>query len=229
MLNNFDKITMTLESITPSSKPREISLEELDQLEFPYKRSLIEAEYKKFEYEYDPPIEARVWSKHFKPLASGQQKNGRRRPITMEVHSVSRLRNKGREWITFQVCYRSEDWRYNPISFSPSSQGVYKMPRFRTEIDVNTNEPKPGTAQIDTHHTFYDIPFSKNKILELLGMFSEDMEPGPSNLTVVDSGGRRHSCNREEFVNEGFDDLVNLKTGFADYMADREKSRQKRK
>jgi hypothetical protein len=197
-------------------------------LEFPYGRSKILAEYKKYEYEYDEPIESRVFSKHFRPLASAQQKD-RKRPIRMEVHSICRLKHRGQEWITFQVCYRSEDWRHNPISFFPGIQGTYKVPRFRVEIDPNTNEIKKETAQIESLQTFYDISFSKEKVQELLGIFSEDLEPGVQNLTIVDSSGRRHSCSRKEFIDEDYDKLVDKKTGFAAYMEEKERNSQKRK
>jgi hypothetical protein len=86
-----------------------------------------------------------------------------------------------------------------------------------------TYEIKKGSAQIESHQTFYDVPFSKEKAQELLDMFSEDLEPGPHNLTIVDSTGRRQSCNLDEFVNADYDDLVNLKTGFSEWMKERER------
>jgi hypothetical protein len=223
-------MTSTSSTTRTERKAKEVDVKTLESLEFPYGRSKILAEYKKHEYEYDDPIEARVFYKHFKPLAIAQQKD-RQRPITVEVQSISRLRYKGNEYLTYQVLYRSEDWRHNPISFTPSSQGVYKVPRFRVDIDPNTNEVRPGTAQIESHQTFYDIPFTPEKAKELLDMFSEEMEPGPANLTVVDSGlgGRRFSCNVDEFVNMDYNEPVNLKTGFTEYMKDREGRSNKRK
>jgi hypothetical protein len=219
---------MTLSTKTTRiTNGKEIDVKTLESLEFPYGRTKILAEYKKYDYEYDDPIEARVFYKHFKPLAIAQQKDGRQRPITMEVQSISRLRHKGNEYLTYQVLYKSEDWRHNPISFSPSSQGVYKIPRFRVEMDPNTNEVKPGSAQIDTLQTFYDIPFSKEKAKELLDIFSDGMEPGPQNLMIVDSSSRRFSCSVDEFVNADFDDLVNLKTGFNEWMTERERKGKK--
>jgi hypothetical protein len=152
---------------TRTTKPKEIDVKTLESLEFPYGRTKILAEYKKYDYEYDDPVEARVFYRHFRPLAIAQQKD-RPRPITMEVQSISRLRHKGDEYLTYQVLYKSEDWRHNPISFSPSSQGTYKIPRFRVEMDPNTNEVKPGSAQIESLTTYYDIPFSKEKAKELL-------------------------------------------------------------
>jgi hypothetical protein len=205
---------------TTNTKAKEIDVKTLESLEFPYGRSKILAEYKKYEYDYDDPIEARVFYKHFKPLAIAQQKE-RRRPITVEVQSISRLKHKGNEYLTYQILYKSEDWRHNPISFTPSSQGVYKIPRFRVEIDPNTNEPRPETARIESQITQYDIPFTKEKAMELLGMFSEEIEPGPHNLAIVDSSGRRFSCNVDEFVNMDYDELVNIKTGFSEYMKER--------
>lgn len=221
LFNNFD-LTMTLESST--SRPKEIDVPILESLEFPYGRSKILAEYKKYEYEYDEPTEARVFYKHFKPLAVAQQKDGRQRPITVEVQSITRLKHKGNEYLTYQVLYRSEDWRHNPISFAPSSQGTFKVPRFRVDIDPNTNEPRQGTAQIDSLHTFYDVPFSKEKAKELISMSSGE---SPLSLTVVDQSGRRFSCNPNEFVNEEFDSLVNDKSGFSEWSKERDRKRSK--
>ena len=215
---------MTLESST--SKPKEIDVPTLESLEFPYGRTKILEEYKKFEYEYDEPTEARVFYKHFKPWAIGQQKD-RPRPIAMAVLSITRLKHRGNEYITYQVHFQSEDWRHNPIGFAPSSQGTFKVPKFRCQIDPNTNEIKKGTAQIDSHQTFYDIPFTKDKVLELLEMYPEDREPGPSNLTVVDPTGRRYSCSRDEFVNVDYDKLIDRKTGFASYLEEKERKGKK--
>jgi hypothetical protein len=205
--------------------PKEISPVELGELEVPYGRSKILAEYKKYEYEWDDPVEARNFYKHFMPLAVAQQKD-RQRPITVEVQSVSRLRHKGNEYLTYRVLYRSEDWRHNTLNFCPSNQGTYKVPRFRVDIDPNTNEVRPGTAQIESLQTHYDIPFSKEKANELISMSSED---SPLTLTIIDSSGRRHSCNPDEFVNEEFESLVDLKTGLAEYMADRDRNKTSRK
>jgi hypothetical protein len=93
----------------------------------------------------------------------------------------------------------------------------------------NTNEVIQGTAQIESLETHYNVPFTKEKAQELLDMYPEKLEPGPNNLMIVDSSVRRFSCNKEEFVEAGYEDLLNLKIGFAEYMADRERSRQKRK
>jgi hypothetical protein len=82
---------MTLTPPTPN--PKQSDVPTFEALEFPYKRSLIEAEYKKYEYEFDEPTESRVFYKHFKPLAISQQKD-RHRPITVEVQSISRLRHE---------------------------------------------------------------------------------------------------------------------------------------
>jgi hypothetical protein len=99
---------MTLTTSSTSSKPKEIDVNTLESLEFPYGRSKILAEYKKYDYDYDDPIECRVFYKHFKPLAIAQQKD-RQRPITMEVQGINRRKYRGSEWITFQTCYRSQD------------------------------------------------------------------------------------------------------------------------
>jgi hypothetical protein len=120
---------------------REIDVKTLESLEFPYGRSKILAEYKKFDYEYDDPVEARNFYKHFKPLAVAQQLE-RHRPITVEVQSISRLRHQGNEYLTYQGLYKSKDWRHNRINFFPSNQGAYNIPRFHVDIDPNTNRSK---------------------------------------------------------------------------------------
>lgn len=92
--------------------PKEIDVNTLESLEFPYGRSKILEAYKKYDYEYDDHIEARVFYKHFKPLAVAQQKE-RQRPIAVEVQGITRLRHRGKEWLTWRGVYRSEDWRHN--------------------------------------------------------------------------------------------------------------------
>jgi hypothetical protein len=58
--------------------------------------------------------------------------------------------------------------------------------------------------------------FTKAKVNELSKYFAEPLE-----FIVEDKTGRKYSCSLEEFRDLSYDDLVNLKTGFSDYMKKR--------
>ncbi len=174
---------------------------DITKLEVPYQRNKTLKYYADYKQERENTIQDRGFYGHFKPLATAQQQQ-RPREITKEVEQISRLRNKGQEWITYQAVFRSKDWK---------------------GIDEQTLESDPAKTQVAGWDTYYDIPFTPDTAKELISSSVE----GSLTLTVVDTanGGKRYSCNVDEFVNEDFDTLINLKSGFAEYLDSRNSSR----
>jgi hypothetical protein len=195
---------------------------DITKLEVPYQRNKTLKYYADYKQERENTIQDRGFYGHFKPLATAQQQQ-RPREITKEVEQISRLRNKGQEWITYQAVFRSKDWKGNPINFGSMLFGKYQLPQFQLGIDEQTLESDPAKTQVAGWDTYYDIPFTPDTAKELISSSVE----GSLTLTVVDTanGGKRYSCNVDEFVNEDFDTLINLKSGFAEYLDSRNSSR----
>ena len=62
----------------------------------------------------------------------------------------------------------------------------------------------------------YTIPFTKAKIEELSKYFRN-----PLSCIVIAEDGREYSCSLLEFRDMMYDELVNLKTGYTDFMKNR--------
>jgi hypothetical protein len=193
---------------------------DINQLQVPYGRNAILARYEKYGRERDPPCHERVWNSWFKPLATAQQKD-KPRPVTIEIKQIIRLKHKGKEYLKYGATLRCTDYRRNAIDFYETF-GHYELPRFTVQTDPNTEEIIEGSAQVDGHETIYDIPFTKEKVKELLSMSPED---GKIQLTIVDQTGKRCSCNQNEFLNDSYDELIDRKTGYFEYLRDRDRKK----
>jgi hypothetical protein len=200
--------------------PKRISVEELEKLEVPYGRSKILDAYKKggFLDKRDESILERNWQRFFYPLATAQQKD-RPRPITQQVNGMYRLKHLNKEYIIFHSSWKSTSWKKNPIDFN-QLMGRYDIPEFQHEIDPNTNEIVEGKTQISGHTRFYDIPFTKETAKSLIEIGREGMD-----FIVIDSHGRKYSCSMNEYINDSYDELIDRKSGFAEYMANRDRNR----
>jgi hypothetical protein len=69
----------------------------------------------------------------------------------------------------------------------------------------------------------FTIPFSKQKVEELTEYFSDTIS---FNIEERRSG-RLYSCSIQEFRNMEYDELIDIKTGFADYWKSRQQQQQK--
>ncbi|HEY7570338.1 MAG TPA: hypothetical protein VH796_03115 [Nitrososphaeraceae archaeon] len=94
------------------------------------------------------------------------------------------------------------------------------MPTFHREIDPQTETVIPESTQIHDLKTTYTIPFGKQKVNELAPYFSENVSFAVKERAT---GGRRYSCSRREFTEMSYDDLIDLKTGFAEYTRNRQR------
>lgn len=87
------------------------------------------------------------------------------------------------------------------------------MPVFQKKINPQTKEVVPDQTQVLELKDVYTIPFSKQKVNELQKYFTDNVQ-----LIVIDRTGKRYGCrNLAEFTDVGYEDLIDLKTGYADY------------
>jgi hypothetical protein len=191
---------------------------DINQLQVPYGRNAILARYEKYGREREETVHEMVFNRHFKPLAIAQQKS-KPRPVTMEVKQITRVKHKGKGFLKYGATLKSSDYRTNAIDFYETF-GHYELPKFAVQTDPNTEEIIEGSAQVNGWESVYDIPFTKEKAKELLAMAPEN---GSIGLAIVDSNGKRYSCSQNEFLNDSYDELIDRKTGFSDYLRDKDR------
>jgi hypothetical protein len=202
----------------PQPKPFDITT-----LEVPYGRSKILKAYEDADFHKDETCNDIAYTRHFLPLVTAQQKD-RPRPVTKEVQGIYRLKDKGKEYLIYHALFRGTDWKRNEVNFS-MLMGRYQLPKFRYEIDPNTNEVITEKTQVQGLDTVYDIPFSKEKAKELIDM----SVTGFPTLVIIDPvGGKKYSCLIDEFIKEEFDVLISQKTGLAQYLEERESNNRKK-
>jgi hypothetical protein len=213
---------MTLE--TPEIGPKPIDVKTLAQ-NVPYGRDTIMKTYEAAKYHRDETTNELAFFRHFYPLVLGQTQNGKPRPVTKEVNQIYRLRNKGKEWLMYNATFRGTDWKRNALDWN-YLMCRYQIPIFRYELDPNTNEVIPEKTQIQGLDTVYDIPYSKETAQELISM----SPTGTPSLIIIDpAGNKKYSCNQREFVNDDFDKIIDVKSGFAQYIEDREINRSRKR
>ena len=88
------------------------------------------------------------------------------------------------------------------------------MPIFNYEIDPSTDKVIAGTTQVLEVTKKYTIPFTKAAVEKLTPYFRN-----PVGCVVVGGDSRRYSVNLEQFKSMSYTELIDMVTGFADYLA----------
>jgi hypothetical protein len=122
----------------------------------------------------------------------------------------------GKEWLYYNLEMSGKDWKGNRKDWATLEGVTEGMPEFSYERDASTNKVIPGTTQVLEVKREYTIPFSKAKVEELSKYFRQ-----PLSLILVGQDGRRYSCSLQEFRDMNYDELVNLKTGYTEFMNSR--------
>ncbi len=113
------------------------------------------------------------------------------------------------------------DWKGNRKDFSYTEGVIEGMPVFNYEIEPSTNAIVPGTTQVLEVQKKYTISFNKEKVDELSKYFRN-----PVHCIVVAGDGRRYSVSLEQFKSMSYQELIDIVTGYADYMKDYMKNRR---
>lgn len=111
------------------------------------------------------------------------------------------------------VSLHGNDWKENRKDFAYVEGRISNYPERDKEIEPSTGEIIPGTTHVFEVHTVYTIPFSKAKVDEISQYFRN-----PLSCIVIDTTGRKYSCGLDEFKDMFYNELVSLKTGYAEYM-----------
>lgn len=159
-----------------------------------YPRREILAEYEKVKFDYEKTVHDRAYEQ-WHALVKG-------RAVTQEVTQIYRKKITGEgEFLLYNVSLIGEDWKGNVQDFG-TLMGRYEKPIFRLDKDPATQTIT--TTQISSHKTIYDIPYTKQKLDELLNMASE-----PVSMIVYGSAGRRLGVlSLDDYKNGSLEDLV---------------------
>lgn len=151
-------------------------------------------EHDKVKFPYEESIQDRVYNKWY-TVSKG-------RPVEQEVSQIYRVSKPGRgEYLMWTLNLKGQDWKGNPTDFTILT-GRYEKPLFRLEKNPETQEI--STTQVTSHQTIYTIPFSKQKLDELIEMAVEPV----SMIVVAPSGKRFGITSLEDFKNGAIDDLI---------------------
>jgi hypothetical protein len=167
-------------------------------------------------YDHSSHDRAYAW---FHAQVTGKQ-SIRSQLIEQTITNLMRLKDARGEWLTYGILLRGKNWKGNYVNFFHTEGIVQGMPSFHQEIDPQTEQIIQTTTQIQEQKTVYTIPYTKAKIAELAPYFSEDVYFVVKDRTI---GGRRYSCSIREFTEMNYDDLIDLKTGFAEYTRNRQR------
>ncbi len=122
----------------------------------------------------------------------------------------------GKEWLYYNLEMSANDWKGNRKDWTTLEGVTEGMPVFNYEIEPSTKKIVAGTTQVLEVKKEYTIPFTKAKVEELSKYFRN-----PLSCIVIAPDGRKYSCTLSEFRDMPYDELINLKNGFTEFMRSR--------
>jgi hypothetical protein len=186
---------------------------ELDKNLFP--RPAVVKAYETVGQEYERTTQDRVYQQEWLPLVTADPVKNQE--IEQKISQLYRIKDsKGKEWLFYDITLHGRDWQGNRKDFYYRDGIIEHMPEFDRKVDPSTNAVIPESTQVHTVKTIYTIPFSKQKVEDLSQYFTESVS-----CIVVDRSRKRYTCSLQEFTDLDYEELVNLKTGFAEYMNSR--------
>jgi hypothetical protein len=171
--------------------------------------------YQKVGQVYERTIHDRVWDWWLNLCTADPVKN---QEIRITISQVYRSKDPAtnKEWLYYNLEMSGRDWKGNRKDWATLEGVTEGMPEFFYEVEPSTQKIIPGTTQVLEVKREYTIPFTKAKVEELSIHFKQ-----PLSCIVVAQDGRKYSCSLQEWRDMSFDELVNLKTGFTDFMKNR--------
>jgi hypothetical protein len=128
----------------------------------------------------------------------------------------------GKEWLFYNKEMYGYDWKGNRKDWSTLEGVIDGMPEFHYEIDPTTYKVIPGTTQVLEITRKYTIPFTKDAIEKITPFFRN-----PFSCIIIDQHGRKYSCSLSEFKDMAYDELINLKNGYTEFMLNRQRGQLK--
>jgi hypothetical protein len=177
--------------------------------------------YQKVGQVYERTVHDRVWDWWLTLVTADPVAN---QDIKITIPQVYRIKEPGtgKEWLFYNKEMRGRDWKGNPKDWFTLEGVTDGMPEWEYEIDPSTQKVISGTTQVLEVTKEYTIPFTKANVESISKYFKI-----PLSCIIIDQNGRKHSCTLEEFRDTPYDELVNLKTGLAEFMLSRRKNQLK--
>ena len=142
--------------------------------------------------------------------------------IQVRIPQIYRTKDPdGKEWLFYNCDMSGNDWKGNRKDWSTLEGVTDGIPVFNYEIEPNTNKVVPGTTQVLEVVKKYTIPFTKAKVDELSKYFVAN----PLSCIVIAPDSRKYSVTLEQFKSLGYNELIDMVTGYADYMKNRRGSK----
>jgi hypothetical protein len=186
---------------------------ELDPNLFP-PQEVVKA-FEKVGHEYERTCHDRAYQEWFYPLMTAEPVA--KQDIKKSISQLYRIKDSdGKEWLFYNVDLSGNDWKGNRKDFSYLEGVIEGMPIFNYEVEPSTNKVVPGTTQVLEVIKKYTIPFKKEKVEELSKHFRN-----PVGCVIVARDGRKYSVSLEQFKSMAYSELIDMVTGFADFMANR--------
>ena len=144
--------------------------------------------------------------------------------ISIVVPQLYRIKDPvtRKEWLYYNKEILGNDWQGNRKDWSTLEGVIEGMPVFHYQREPSTNKVISGTTQVLETKREYTIPFTKAKVEELSKHFRI-----PLSCIILAPDGRKHSCSLQEFRDSNHDELIDLKTGFSEYMLSRRRGQLK--
>ena len=169
--------------------------------------------------EYERTCHDRAYQEWWYPLVSAEPVKDQQ--IKKLITQLYRTKDAdGKEWLFYNVDLSGNDWKGNRKDFSYVEGLVEGMPVFNYEIEPSTNKIIAGTTQVLEVVKKYTIPFTKAKVDELSKYFRN-----PVSCVVIAPDNRRYSVSLEQFKSLSYSELIDMVTGYADFMKNRRGSK----
>ena len=159
-----------------------------------YPRKEVTSEYEKVGMEYEPSVHDRKYRWWYAQI--------RGRTTSAEIDAIYRRRVlKEGEFLLYHITWTGTDWKGNEEQFS-TLLGRYEKPIFQMERNPQTQEVT--STQVRSHKTVHDVPFTNDKLEELLAIAAEHVK-----FYVYGPGNRRYGVQSvNDYRNGTVEDLI---------------------
>ena len=164
--------------------------------------------------QYERTVHDRVWNWFVNLVTAEPVKD---QEIKMVIPQLYRTKDPdGKEWLFYNCELSGRDWKGNRKDFSYLEGVIEGVQLFNYEIDPSTEKVISGTTQVMEVQKKYNIPFTKAKVDEISKHFKH-----PVHCIIVNGDGRKYSVTLEQFKSLSFQELIDMVTGYADFMKNR--------
>ena len=195
-----------------------MKVSELDPNLFP-PQEVVKA-YEKVGQEYERTCHDRAYQEWFYPLVTSEPVA--KQEIKKLIPQLYRIKDvDGKEWLFYNVELYGNDWKGNRKDFSYVEGLIEGMPIFNYEIEPSTNKVVPGTTQVLEIVKKYTIPFTAAAVDKLTPYLRH-----PVSCVVIAQDNRKYSISLEQFKSLAYQELIDLVTGYTEFIKDYQKNRR---